>query len=100
MKPHMAYINNMLIRKQLSNEARNEQTSYRKYKGLVERAMRLGHTNEEIIEELKMEAERVMADRRDGDAIFTQGLANCKTSCVNAITLIISELKDEVDGAQ
>lgn len=95
MKPHLAYINNTLIRKQLANEARNEQTSYRKYMGMVEQARQDGFNDDHIVSELEAEKWRIEHDLREGDAIFQQGLANAKTSCTIAIARIISEIKGQ-----
>lgn len=98
MRPHMAHIQNTLIKKKLAEDASNQETSYKKYMKLVTKARNLGHSVYEIISELENEKnviEKMNHDNHEGDPIFQQGVRNAKTSCINAINIIIEELKGE-----
>lgn len=95
MRPHMAHLQNTLIRKQLMNEAGNKQSSYSRYRALVTRAREQGFTDEQIIHELLIEKERIKRDIRIGDSIFQQGVANSQNACMVSITLVISEIKGD-----
>lgn len=92
MRPHLAHINNMLIKKKLAEEAKESKTSYAKYSKLVEKARNEGHEDDEIIEELEREKERIINDYREGDPIFQSGLINAKAACLNSLELVISEI--------
>lgn len=91
----MAHIAQTLIRQQEAHEAYNPKSSYEKYTELVDNALKQGFTTEQIIAELEMEKKKIFNDQREGDAIFKSGFANVKASCLNALALIISELKGE-----
>lgn len=95
MRPHLAYIQNTLIKKHLAEKAADQSTSYRKYMSNVEKARKLGFHDSEIIKELESEAERIRKDIRAGDSLFLQGVANAQKACIDSIALIISELKGE-----
>lgn len=98
MRPHMAHINNTLIKKQLAKAAANENTSYKNYMAMVQRAEKDGWKLPMIIAELQAEKRRIEEDPRNGsgDPILQQGYDNAKMACVNAIRVIISELKGEI----
>lgn len=95
MKPHLAYINNTLIKKQLAKEAKNEKTSYVKYRTKVDKALKAGYPAYAIISELENEIVSIMATQHQGDAIFQEGVHNSKVACISAIRIIIAELKGE-----
>jgi len=89
MKPHMAYMNNTLIKKELAESAKNQKTSYRKYREQVDAVLAIGHTKDQVIEELEMEIERIMGDNRPSeDPIFQQGVHNAKVACISAIRMM------------
>ena len=98
MRPHMAHINNTLIKKHLAKEAGDESLSYQKYMQMVNRAETDGWKLPMIIAELKAEKERIELDPRNGggEPILQQGFDNAKMACINAINRIISELKGEI----
>lgn len=95
MRPHLAHMNNTLIRKQLANEAGNKQSAYSKYRKIVAEAREMGFDNEHIILELEAEKARIKQDIRVGDSIHMQGVANAQNACMVSIALVISELKGE-----
>lgn len=96
MKPHLAHIQNTIIKKQLSEDAKNTKTSYAKYRMRVEHAIRAGHPKEDIILELECEISRIMDDQRESnDPLFQQGVHNAKVACISSIRTIIAELKGE-----
>lgn len=95
MRPHMAYIQHTLKRKQATENAANDQTSYLAYTKIAAQARMNGLDNNAILAELEWEKERIENDHREGDALFQQGLSNSKTSCIKAIDRIISEIKGE-----
>lgn len=94
MKPHMKHIKETMARKQAANEAGNKETAYNHYKNKVAIAQKY-FKNEEIVQELEREMERVKNDKKIGDAIYLQGVANAQNACMVAIARIISELKGE-----
>ncbi len=93
MKPHMAHINNTLVRKKLATDARNVEPSLETYRRLVRKARAAGYSASGIIAELEAEKHRVLMDIRAGDAIFLEGVRNAQNACIVAIDTIISELK-------
>lgn len=96
MRPHMAHIQNTLIKKQLSEEAGNHKTSYRKYKRLVDSAISQGYDEGQIILELEVEKQRIKNDVKESDdPFFIQGVKAAQRSCEMAINLIINELKSK-----
>ncbi len=95
MKPHLAHINNTLIKKQLAAEAKNEKADYARYRKNVDGAIKNGYPIDAIVSELEHEILVIQADRQHGDAIFQQGVHNAKVSCITAIRTIIAELKGE-----
>lgn len=98
MRPHMREIARTLVRKDLVEQAGNKRTSYQRYKLMVADAFDKGHSREHILEELEAEMNRIKNDKREGDALFQQGVHNSKISCLNALNLIISELKGETNN--
>lgn len=97
MKPHLAHMHNTLIKKKLAEDAGNQETSYKNYKSLAKRALDEGYAPILVIAELEAELTKIEADEREGDPIFQNGVANAKTSCSNAIKLVINELKEKVN---
>lgn len=96
MKPHMMHIASTLARKELTREAINHESAYATYKRKVKEALERGFSLDRIIDELLAEKDRIWRDpMRDGDALFKQGVQNTKTSCMNAINLVISELRGD-----
>lgn len=95
MRPHMQHLAHTMVRKQMAAEAGNKQSSYSKYRKLVLTAKEMGFSNDQIIEELELEKNRIKKDIRVGDSIFQQGVANSQNACMVSIALIISELKGE-----
>lgn len=95
MKPHMRHIAHTLARKAIVEDALNQAKDYRRYKDLVEQCLARGMSQEQIIEGLEEERQRVQEDEREGDPLFQIGLKNVKESCTKAINLLISELKGE-----
>lgn len=89
----MAHIAHTLARKKAAQEAGNTPTTYKKYRAIVDKAQAAGYSIDDIIYELEHEADSIRNDTREGDPLYLQGVANSKTACLNAITLIISELK-------
>jgi len=90
----MRYIARTLARKQLSKEASDYDEAYMKYEKMVQEAHKAGISDEQIRAELEFEKQRILTDSRDGDHIFQEGLHNAKVSCISAITMIISRLKE------
>jgi len=99
MRPHMAHINNTLLKKKLAEDAADRATSYKRYMDKVKDAKALGFSVQAIIVGLEEEMEHIKQDERDGDGIFQFGLKNAKESCLNAISNIIEELKGEEHGS-
>lgn len=95
MRPHMAHIAQTLARKDAVREAGNTQSSYARYTEMVKKAIENGWLMEDIVVELEGEKERIESDMREGDALFQQGMRATKTSCLNAIELVLSELREE-----
>lgn len=95
MKPHMAHIQNTLIKKRLSEEAKDEKSTYAKYRELADKALANGYPKEAIIDELESEMAEIQLDVRNGDHLFQVGVSNAKQACLNAIRTVISELKGE-----
>lgn len=95
MRPHMAHIQNTLIKKQLSENAKNSVTSYHKYKKKATDLLNEGYSKESIIKELELEMDNIRNDRRNGDDLFQEGMRNAKVACISAIRVVISELKGE-----
>ena len=95
MKPHLAHINNTIIKKQLADDAKNTKTSYAKYRAKIDKALANGYPKQAIIDELEHEVQDIMLDERDGDPIFKQGVHNAKVACISSIRTIIAELKGE-----
>ncbi len=91
----MRHIAQTLIRKEAIEKAKEPSVS--KYWKKVRQAQAMGYLPEEIIKELESEKERIIADVREGDPFFQSGLENSKISCLNALTLIISDLKGETN---
>jgi hypothetical protein len=92
----MAHIQNTLQRKKAVVEASYVDPTLKKYRNSVDLYVSHGYSKPQIIAELLAEKERILGDNRKGDAIFHQGLANVKNSCVKAIDLIVSELNGEI----
>lgn len=96
MKPHLAHIQNTLIKKQLAVEAGDRPTTYRKYWDMIKKEREKGTPDVIIIAELEGERARILKDQREGnDPLFQQGVHNAKVACLSSIELIISELKGE-----
>lgn len=96
MKPHLAHIQNTLIKKQLVVEAGDRPTTYKRYWEMIKRAREAGTSDETIIAELEAESARILKDQRESDdPMFQQGVHNAKVACMSSIELIISELKGE-----
>lgn len=93
MRPHMAHIQNTMIKKKLAEKAK--EPSYDQYRRMVDAAFAAGWDKERILMELEAEKQRIQEDKREGDPIFQQGLQNAKASCVASIEILISELKGE-----
>lgn len=91
----MAHINNTLVRKRLAKDAMDEEKDYNRYMEVVSRAVANGYPKEAIINELEDEILAITHDKRDGDALFQEGLWNTKMSCINAIKRVIEKLKEE-----
>jgi len=99
LKPHLAHIQNTLVKKQLAEEAADRNTSYRRYMHMIEAARRNGYSEERIVAELEAEKERILKDQREGDdPLFQQGVHNAKVACLSSIELILSELKGDDNG--
>lgn len=94
----MNHIQNTMRRKQAASEAGNKEAAYSRYRRLAEVARSQGYSTIAIIDELEFEKQKVKDDIRGGDAIFQQGLTNAKSSCLYAISLLISELKQEIEN--
>ena len=76
-------------------------TTFSKYKLLVDKAKGLGFTNQQIIEELESEKTRIMSDARmmgEKDPMIKSMARNVKVSCLAAIQVEISFLKNELSG--
>ncbi len=84
--------------KSLVEKATHKRTSYERYKLMVADAFDKGHTSEHILEAMEFEMNRIKNDKREGDALFQQGVRNSKISCIQALHLIISELKGETNN--
>ena len=95
MKPHLAYINNSIIKKQLAEKAKDQKTSYQKYRATVDMLLEKGIPIPEIITELEDEEARILAKEHEGDPIFQQGVHNAKVACITSIRVIIAELKGD-----
>lgn len=96
MKPHMAHIQNTLIKKKLAEDAKNTTTSYSRYRTKVDRALQAGYSKADIVTELESEINFIMTDTRDSnDPLFQQGVHNAKVACISSIRTIIAELKGE-----
>lgn len=96
MKPHMAYINNTLIKKQLAKNAKDPKTAYVKYRAKADKALKAGFPLFSVIQELEREIETIMSDQRESnDPLFMEGVHNAKVSCISSIRTIIAELKGE-----
>lgn len=93
LKPHMTHIAHTLARQTASKEAGNMVTSYRRYHEIATLALTRGVSRPDIIRELEAERARIDQDSRQGDAIYNHGIRNAKTSCQNAIALVIAELR-------
>ena len=96
MRPHLAHINNDLIKKQLAEEALNKEAAYDKYNKQVDLALEKGFTVKEIVKELEAEAERIRRDEKEGDHLFLMGVRNVKTACLSAIEETILELEGKI----
>lgn len=83
------------MRKRLAQDAKDQRSSYVKYRKKVNQALTDGHAREAIIIELYEEIERITASESPGDAIYQQGVHNAKMSCKSAIRRIITELREE-----
>lgn len=90
MKPHMAHINNTMIRKQLVEKAK--ESPYDNYKKKVDEALSLGFPKDKIIIELENEIQRIKKDIRAGDSLHMQGVLNAQNACMDAIYVLITEL--------
>lgn len=96
MKPHLAHINNTLIRKHLAERASDQESSYKRYRSLSNKAIAQGYSVYQVIEALEEERKRIERDETfKGDPLFEYGVANAKQACINAIKLVIDELKGE-----
>lgn len=96
MRPHMQHIANTLVKKDLLEKSKNQKTSYSKYRDMANKYIRQGYAKEYLIEELYGEIDRIMADERtSNDPILAQAYHNAKVSSVNAIRVVISELKGD-----
>ncbi len=95
MKPHMAHIAETIARKQLVEDAKKPETSYRQYKQIANEALGAGFTKEEIAESLEVVIEMIKNHNSSGDALFLQGVHNWKVSCIASIKVIIAELKGQ-----
>lgn len=94
MKPHLAHINNTLIKKQLAEKAKDTQSTYAQYRSKADQLMQVMPI-EDIVSELELEISRIMASNHEGDDIFQQGVHNSKVSCISSIRTLIAELKGE-----
>lgn len=80
-------------------QEKKKPTTFSKYAALVEKAKGLGFTNEQIIDELESEKQRIMADARligERDPMIKSMARNVKVSCLAAIQLEINLLQREV----
>lgn len=97
MKPHLAHIQNTLIKKVLAEDAKKERTSYARYRGIADKALARGVPKAMVIAELESELDTIGRDVREGDdPFFQEGVRNAKVSCTNAIKVVIQELKGEL----
>lgn len=94
MRPHMAHINNTLIKKKLAEDAKDQVSSYQRYRTIVKTAREAGYTDHEIMSALCAEKTRIQQDEREGDEIFKEGVRNSKIACLNAISMVMSEIED------
>jgi hypothetical protein len=96
VKPHLAYINNMLIKKKLAEDAKDSSSAYDQYMKRVRELRRDGVSSEVIIDELGNEIARIEKDERENDDLFfQQGVKNAKAACISAIKRITEELKGD-----
>lgn len=95
MKPHLNHIAHTLARKLAVSKAK--ESSYQLYWEKVKRAFEQGYTKTDVIIQLESEMDRIKEDERgeEGDPLFKIGITNAKESCLNAIELIVTELKGE-----
>lgn len=96
MRPHLAHLQNTMIKKQLAVDALDTDKPMKRFRDLVARARAAGYDGVAIITELQAERFRIKTDIRCGDSLFLKGIENAQSACIVAIDKIISEIKGEI----
>lgn len=97
MRPHMAHIAETLERKAMAEDAKDIQSSYKKYRAIADRSLSEGYFPATVAAELAHEIVRIEEDVREGDQLYLNGVANAKTACIAAIRTVIAEIENRYD---